>query len=95
MGQLGGVATTFIVIIAAGFGVLIGFAMFHRVVNNRSENSAPEDLRTGGQQTQASYMQEVRTRNRMDLFAKYGGGRYQMRPVVHDVESGHGSESQY
>ena len=93
MAKLSGVATTFIVIIACGFGVLIGFAMFHRVLNRDSGRDS-EDLRIGGQQTQASYMQQVRDRNRMDLFAKYGG-RQQMRPVVHDVESGHGSEDHY
>jgi hypothetical protein len=69
--------------------------MFHRVIhNNNSSHGEVEDLRVGNSQTQQTYMQTVRERNRMNLFAKYGG-RYALRPVARDVESQHGSVSQY
>ena len=44
--------------------------------------------------SQASYMAQVRDRNRQDLLHKYGW-KYELRPVVGDVESRAGSQSHY
>jgi hypothetical protein len=90
---LNGVLVTFLVIVGAGFAVLICFAISHRFMPTRRSSSAdnpdaPSDM------SQASYMAQVRDRNRQDLLHKYGW-KYELRPVAQDVESRAGSQSHY
>jgi len=93
--MMNGVLVTFLVILGAGFAVLIGYATSHRFLSGR-ERSSDVDISLESQlgaQSQAAYMAQVRDRNRQDLVGKYGG-RYQMRPVMQDMESEVGT-SQY
>lgn len=92
---MNGVLVTFLVIVGAGFAVLIGYAVSHRFMTGR-ERSSDVDVGLEGQvglQSQAVYMAQVRDRNRQDLVGKYGS-RYQMRPISQNMESAAGT-SQY
>lgn len=84
---LNGMLVTFIVIVAAGFGVLMGFAITQYFFAANSPRSFRDDVEgQQGQQNQMAYMVQVRTRNREDLFAKYGPG-YSPRPVMQDIDT--------
>jgi hypothetical protein len=94
---LNGVLVTFLVIVGAGFAVLICFAISHRFMSARlAQNSGGESGIDGqvGDLSQAAYMAQVRDRNRQDLLHKYGW-KYELRPVAHDLESRAGSQSHY
>jgi len=90
---LNGMLVTFIVIVCAGFGVLLGFAIaqyFYPANPPRPFRSDVEGQQ--GQHDQIAYMVEVRARNREDLFAKYNPG-YTPRPVMQDFDND--SESRF
>ena len=93
--MVNGVLVTFLVIVGAGFAVLIGYATSHRFLAQRGQYVDPDQSleNTVGPHSQAAYMANVRDRNRQDLVSNYGG-KYMLRPVVQDVESGVGT-SQY
>lgn len=94
---MNGVLVTFLVIVGAGFAVLICFAISHRFMSSRSGRDSAGDSGVDGQVgdfSQASYMAQVRDRNRQDLLHKYGW-KYELRPVAQDVESRAGSQSHY
>lgn len=93
---LNGVLVTFLVIVGAGFAVLICFAVSHRFMTARQRNATDEAGIDGhvGDLSQAAYMSQVRDRNRQDLLHKYGW-KYELRPVTQDIESRAGSQSHY
>ncbi|GAB7324442.1 hypothetical protein MBLNU13_g08368t3 [Cladosporium sp. NU13] len=93
---LNGVLVTFLVIVGAGFAVLICFAVSHRFMTARQRDSAGESGVDGqvSDLSQAAYMSQVRDRNRQDLLHKYGW-KYELRPVAQDIESRAGSQSHY
>lgn len=90
---LNGMLVTFIVIVAAGFGVLLGFAVTQYFFSATPPRSYRDDVEgQQGQHDQLAYMVEVRTRNREELFAKYNPG-YTPRPVMQDFDND--SESRF
>lgn len=94
---LNGVLVTFLVIVGAGFAVLVGFAISHRFMGQRQGRNSAGIEGVDGQVSdlsQASYMAQVRDRNRQELLHKYGW-KYELRPVAQDVESRAGSQSHY
>ena len=93
---LNGVLVTFLVIVGAGFAVLICFAVSHRFMTTRQRSSAGDSGVDGqvSDLSQAQYMSQVRDRNRQDLLHKYGW-KYELRPVAQDIESRAGSQSHY
>ena len=92
---LNGVLVTFLVIVGAGFAVLICFAISHRFMTTRRSSAGDSGADAPiSDMSQASYMAQVRDRNRQDLLHKYGW-KYELRPVVGDVESRAGSQSHY
>ncbi|KAM0696748.1 hypothetical protein Q7P36_003997 [Cladosporium allicinum] len=91
---LNGVLVTFLVIVGAGFAVLICFAISHRFMTTRRSSAGDSGADAPSDMSQASYMAQVRDRNRQDLLHKYGW-KYELRPVAQDVESRAGSQSHY
>lgn len=98
---MNGVLVTFLVIVGAGFAVLICFAISHRFMgSNRggarssAGDSGVDPSAAAADLSQAAYMAQVRDRNRQDLLYKYGW-KYELRPVAQDVESRAGSQSHY
>jgi hypothetical protein len=90
---LNGMLVTFIVIVAAGFGVLMGFAITQYFFSSTPVRNFRSDVEgQQGQQDQMAYMVQVRTRNKEDLFAKYNPG-HSPRPVVQDIDTD--GESRY
>jgi hypothetical protein len=87
---LNGVLVTFLVIVGAGFAVLICFAISHRFMTTRMRSSAGDS----GLDAQVGDLSQVRDRNRQDLLHKYGW-KYELRPVAQDLESRAGSQSHY
>jgi hypothetical protein len=84
---LNGMLVTFIVIVAAGFGVLMGFAITQYFFSSTPTRGFRNDVEgQQGQQDQMAYMVQVRTRNKEDLFANYGPG-YSPRPVMQDIDT--------
>jgi hypothetical protein len=83
---LNGMLVTFIVIVAAGFGVLMGFAITQYFFSSTPVRGFRNDVEgQQGQQDQAAYMVQVRTRNKEELFAKYPG--HSPRPVMEDIDT--------
>jgi hypothetical protein len=84
---LNGMLVTFIVIVAAGFGVLMGFAITQYFFSSNPVRGFRNDVEgQQGQQDQVAYMVQVRTRNKEDLFATYNPG-HSPRPVMQDIDT--------
>ncbi|OQN99714.1 hypothetical protein B0A48_14484 [Cryoendolithus antarcticus] len=89
-------ATVAVVIVAAAFGVACAYAVGHHYYTSAHDPTRPTgDFRVEGEQSQASYMQRVRQREREMMARRSGVGREYGRgmpkgPRV-DVETGSGS----
>lgn len=87
MGQISNSAIIVLCIVAAGFAVLIGWAIGHRVRNSGDgdDERAIYAAEGGGgsQPSQYAYMRDMRERYKEDILARFGSR--QQRPRQHSI----------
>ena len=91
---MNGMLVTFIVIVAAGFAVLMGFAVtqyFYPVTPYRNVRDDVEGQL--GQQNQLAYMSETRARNKQEIFRNYKPKVARQAVLLDSNDDGNSSQS--
>ena len=75
-------------IVMAGVVVLLGWAIGHRVWQNRDDDRERGLYATDNGQSQFAYMRDIRERYKEDLAARFGhGGRGERKPALSRQQS--------